>query len=389
MSLPVVWPGSASYSDVTTYTAFDIYDDDAEFISASVEATYWAARRLGYPVMDVELANENFFACFEEAVNEYSYQINNFNITENMLILQGSSTGSNLQGRQIRGGLGRIVKLTDYYGQEVGAGGDVDWKEGSINVVAGEQSYDLDALWADVSESGAEIRIKRIFHYRTPASTRYFDPYGLPTNATQNLVNSLGFNSFSGAGTAFILRPLYEDLLRMQAIELNDQFRKSGYSFEIINNKIRLFPRPATAFKLWFHYVIKADADSGFVSGSEGTGLITDPSNVPYSEIPYNSINSIGQQWIRNYFLAACKDTLGAIRGKYSTIPIPNSEVTLDGDTLRSEAIAEKERLIEQLRDSLEKMSRRAQMEAKQEEDDNLQKIINKVPMKIFVGIVW
>ena len=136
----------------------------------------------------------------------------------------------------------------------------------------------------------------------------------------------------------------------------------------------------------WFHYVIKSDADSGFVTGSGGTGLVTDPSNVPYQEVTYQNVNSTGRQWIRNYYLALCKSTLGGIRGKYATIPIPNSEVTLDGDTLRSEAETEKERLIDQLKDSLEKMSRRAQMESKQEEDDNLQKIINKVPMKIFVG---
>lgn len=386
MSQSVVWPGSASLTEVTTYTSFKLYDDDLEFISASVEATSWAARRLGYPIMDVELSNENFVACFEEAVNEYSYQINNFNIQENMLTLQGSSTGSNLQGREIRGGLGKIIKLTDYYGAEVGVGGDVEWKKGYINVVTDTQEYDLDTLWADVSESMAEIRIKRIFHYTQPASTRYFDPYGTPGNAASNLITSLGFNSFSGTGTTFLLRPVYEDLLRMQAIELNDEIRRSGYSFELINNKLRLFPKPTYDFTLWFDYVIKSDADSGFVSGSEGSGVITDPSNVPYNEVVYSYVNSMGKQWIRNYFLVLCKDTLGAIRGKYTTIPIPNSDLTLDGDTLRSEAATQKESLIQQLRDSLEKMSRRNQMESKREEDDNLQKIINKVPMKIFIG---
>jgi len=386
MSQPVVWPGSASFSEVSAYTSFKIYDSDSEFISASVESTTWAARRLGYPVMDIEMSNENFIACFEESVNEYSYQINNFNIQENMLTLQGSSTGSNLQGRQIRGGLGRIIKLTDYYGAEVGVGGDVDWKKGYIDVTAGTQEYDLDSLWAQANESGSEIRIKRIFHNSPPASTRYFDPYGMPGTAGANLISSLGFNSFSGTGTSFLLRPVYEDLLRMQSIELNDEVRRSGYSFELINNKLKLFPRPAYDFKLWFQYVIKSEADSGYVSGSEGTGLITDPSNVPYNEIVYSTLNSTGKQWIRNYFLALCKDTLGSIRGKYATVPIPNSEITLDGETLRSEAATQKENLIQQLRDSLEKMSRRSQMESKQDEDDNLQKIINKIPMKIFVG---
>lgn len=385
MSSSIVWPGSASLLEIASDTLFNIYDTDATFISESVHAINWAGRRLGYPVMDVEMSNAQFTTCFEEAVNEYSAQLNNFNIQENMLTLQGSPTGSNLQGREIRGGLGRIIKLTDYYGSEVGVGGDVDWKKGYINVVDGTQTYDLDTLWADVSESGAEIRIKRIFHHRTPASSRYYGTYGYDGD-TYQMTQELGFNSFSAGGTAFILRPLYADLLRMQGIELHDEIRRSAYSFEIINNTIRLFPRPTTNFKLWFDYVIKEEADSGFVSGSAGTGVVTDPSNVPYQEVTYANLNSTSKQWIRNYFLALCRETLGAIRGKYQSIPIPNSEVTLDGDTLRTTAQTEKENLITQLKEMFDKMSRRAQLESKKEEDDNIQDIINKVPLSIYVG---
>ena len=385
MSQSIVWPGSASYSDVTDYTMFSFYDSDTVFVSESINSTNWAAHRLGYPIMDVELSNTQFIICFEEAVNEYSSQLNNFNIQENMLVLQGSSTGSNLQGREIRGGFGKIIKLTDYYGAEVGVGGDVDWKTGSIDVTNGTQVYDLDTLWASVSESGEEIRIKRVFHDNKPASSRYYGTYGYDGDSYQ-MNQELGFNSFTAGGTSFILRPLYEDLLRMQAIELHDEIRRSAFSFEIINNTIRLFPRPASDFKLWFHYVIKAEADSGFVSGSEGSGVITDPSNVPYEEVTYSNLNSVSKQWIRNYFLVLCKETLGAIRGKYQTIPIPNSEITLDGDTLRSEAQSEKETLITNLREMFEKMSRRIQLESKKEEDDNIQDIINKIPLNIFVG---
>jgi len=391
----IFWPGSASYDEVTSSTPFGFYDSDVQFISESVASTYWAASRLGYDAVDVELSNDMFIKYFEESVTEYSAQVNAHLIKEYMLTLQGSPTSSDMTGRQIRGSLGGIIKLSDSYGAEVGAGGDVTWHTGSIEVTTGTQVYDLNVLFA--SQSGREIRIKKIFHNKVPASIRYFDPWGLPTSPGSYNMGFYGFGgnaggTVGGAGTSYVLRPLYEDLLRMQAIEMNDQIRKSGYSFEIINNRIRLFPIPQHDYKLWFQYVFKDEADAASVSGSgevgspSGLGTITDPSNVPYTNITYSYINSVGKQWIRKYFLATCKISLGGIRGKFPNIPIPNSEVSLDGESLRSEGINEREKLIEELRDFLDKSGKRAQMEAKDETDEHMQKILHKIPLPIYIG---
>lgn len=390
-----IWPGSASISEVTQSTFFKFYDNDALFLSESVAATYWAAHRLGYGIVEVELTNNSFISMFEEAVSAYGAYVNSQNIQEYMLTLQGSPTGSNLTGRQIRGGLGRIIQLSDAYGAEIGVGGNVDWKHGSIQVVAEQQVYDLNELFAKTEESGSNIRIKRIFHYRTPASTRYFDPWGIPTSpGVYGMGTIYGFGSggaIGAAGTAYVLRPVYEDLLRMQAVEINDQVRKSAFSFELINNKLRLFPIPNDNFTLWFDYVLTETADIGYVSGSSltntdtGLGTITDPSNVPYENPVYSNINSVGRMWIRDYFLALCKITLGGIRAKYPSIPIPNGEITLDGESLRNEGINDRDKLIEKLKDMLEKSGKKAQMQNKQEEEDNMQKIIAKVPLGIFV----
>jgi hypothetical protein len=385
---PIVWPGSASISEITDLTVFNFYDNDLTFVSESYAAINWVARRLGYPIMDVELSNENFVCIFEEAVNEYGAQINNFNIRENLLILQGSPTSSNVQGIQLRNSLGRLVKLTDAYGAEVGVGGDVTWRTGSIDIVPNVQTYDLDALWTNVSESGNTIRIKRIFHFSQPAATKFFDPFGFGL-AGNSMAAQFGTGSpgpGGGAGIQYVLRPVYEDLLRMQSIEINEQVRKSGYGFEIINNKLRIFPIPSTEVKLWFQYVIKEEADLGYVSGSAGQGKVTDASNVPYQTLTYSQINSVGKQWIRNYFLALCKITLGGIRSKYQQIPVPDDTVTLDGETLRNEGSLMVERLLTELHEMLEKASFRAQMESKKEQDENLQNIINKYPMGIWIG---
>ena len=100
----------------------------------------------------------------------------------------------------------------------------------------------------------------------------------------------------------------------------------------------------------------------------------------------YSNINDVGKQWIRKYGLALSKELLGIIRSKYGTIPIPNADVSLDGDTLRAEATAEKEQLVEQLRENLEQTSRKALMEAQKEESESQQETLKKVPYPLYIG---
>lgn len=382
MATPIKWDGSPAA--VSGNTPYGFYDSDTSFQNDAKFSAVWAARKLGYPIIDVELDSANFYAAFEEAVNEYSYIVNNFNIKENMLTLQGSPTGSNLTGRLTRGSIGRIIKLAEPYGTEVGTGGDVDWKKGHIQITNGTQEYDLNTLWSEVSESGNVIKIRRIFQYEAPASARYFDPNYLQGNFA---AQEFGFNSIGmGTGTIYLMRPIYEDMLRMQMIELNDQVRKNGYSFELVNNKLRIFPIPLQDSTLYFDYTVEKDTTIGYYSGSNGTSVITDHHNVPYNNMVYSLINSVGKQWIKKYFLCTAKQMLGLIRSKYASIPIPNSTVTLDGDTLRTEAINEKLGLVDELKEILDASSKHNQLNIKNEENDNIQKIINKIPMKIYIG---
>jgi hypothetical protein len=183
--------------------------------------------------------------------------------------------------------------------------------------------------------------------------------------------------------------PIYEDILRIQAIEFNDEIRKSAYSFEMTNNKIRLFPKPTRTFNVFFDYIVKEDRDNptkrpyGTASGS---GVVADFSNVKYDNMEYGFINDVGKQWIRKYGLALSKELLGIVRGKYGTIPIPNADTSLDGETLRQEAQTEKEGLIAQLREMLELTGRKALMEQERDEAQALQEKLQKVPYPIYIG---
>jgi hypothetical protein len=372
-----IWPGSSSFSPGST--PFGFYDSESIFREQIDKAAKWAATRLGYPIVDVELQPVNFYACFEEAVYEYTSQVNQFNIRQNMLNLQGAPTSSNLSGQLINANLGRLVSIADEYGQEVGVGGEIDFKTGSIRLQPNVQNYDLKTLFNDIYEPSGTIEVKKIFHHRVPASSRFFDPY----LGNQALLDAFGFGPYS-TGVQFMLMPVYYDLLRIQAIEFNDEIRKSAYSFDLRNNKLTIFPIPSEDINLYFTYILKEDRSNPVRHPT--TGLVSDYSNAPYGILPYSRINEVGKSWIYSYFLALCKEMLGYVRGKYLEIPIPNAEVTLNYSELIDSANLEKERLIKELQDALEETSRKAQLEKKKQEAEAIRETLSNVPLKIYVG---
>jgi hypothetical protein len=384
---------TGSGSAVAGNTAYGFYDTDQSFVRDCYSSMIWASRRLGYPIVDIELADVDFYAAFEESVSEYGAIVNQWNIVNNISNFIGTSVSASfinpntgLTGVAVTGApLPYFVELADSYGSEVGVGGKVTVKKGHINVSTNQQNYDLQALWGDASESFNRIEIRRIFHDAPPAFARIYDPFSMTGMSYSNVLNELGFGAYSPA-VQFLMTPIFEDLLRGQAIEFNDLVRKSAYSFELVNNKLKIFPIPTYSFKMYFDYVVKNDKSAGTVVSGNPYQNISDYSNIPYNNPVYTFINDAGKQWIRKYFLACCKETLGLIRQKYQQIPIPGGEVTLDGAELRSEAKEEKTKLIDDLNAMLEKSSKTAQSEAKSLEAEKLQDVLKRVPTLIYVG---
>lgn len=375
-----IWPGSSSFSP--GLTPFGYYDFDAQFQTDADKVAKWCATRLGYPIMEVELQDIHFYAALEESITEFSTQVNMYNAKDYMYTLIGASNQENLTGRVITPNLGRTIEISKQYGSEVGSGGTVDWKRGYIDLVPGQTLYDLDALWANLYEASASIEIKRVFHDFAPAIIRYFDPYVGTGAGTQQLLDSFGWGSYSPA-VSFLVMPLYADLLRIQAIEMNDQIRKSSYSFELRNNKLRVYPIPTMPIKMWFEYILTADRNNPLHTAD--TNTISDLSNIPYNRMIYNTINDIGKQWIYKYALAIAKETQGLIRGKYSSVPIPGAEVTLNGSDLVTQGREEKEKLTTELQTLLDSLTRKGQAESETIIDEALQKKLKNVPLFIYI----
>ena len=378
-----IWPGSSSFD--ASLTPFSFYDTDNDFTSSAVQTADWCAKRLGYPLVDVELQAVNFFTCFEEATNEYGAQLYNFQIINNFQSLEGNSTGSNYNNQLITPNMGGTINVSEQYGNEVdGAGGDYEIKKGLINVTRGIQKYDLLSSTSSSLSGSEAVYIKKIMHYQPAAINRYFDPYAGTGTGIQSLMQSFGFGNYS-PGVNFMLMPLSFDLQKLQAIELNDTIRKSGYHFQVEANRyLKLFPIPNQDYTLHYEYVVQSVANNPVKNTAPH--LITDISNVPYTNPTYAYINEPGRQWIRRYALALAKEMLGSIRGKYGTIPIPGSDTTLDHTRLLAEAKEEKTTLITELKELLEETTRLKQLERKNQEAQQTQETYYKIPYHIYIG---
>ncbi len=378
-----IYPGSSSFFPGDTPFAF--YDNDLQFQQDADKVTTFVSRRLGYPIVEVELQDINFYAAFEEAVTTYGNEIYAYKVRQDYLSLEGGPTGSNFNNTLVTPNMGTIVRLSEQYGEGAGTGGNVTWRKGALDLQANVQNYDLNSWAAESASLGTNdsIEIKRIFYYADPAVVRFFDPYASTGIGFNSMMDNFGFGSFSPA-INFLMMPLSFDLQKIQGIEMNDQVRKSNYSFELINNQLKVFPIPIQSGKLYFEYIKTQDRYSA--SLDNGFGGVTNVSNVPYTNPTYTQINSVGRSWIFEYTLALSKEMLGYVRGKFSTVPIPDAEVTLNQSDLISAATEEKTALLERLRAYLEETSREKLLERRAQEAEFKQVELAQSPYVIYVG---
>ena len=398
-----IWPGSSSFADYLVSpgnpTPFGFYDSDIPFQSDADKVAKFCAQRLGYPIENVELQDIQFWTAFEEAVTVYGNELYAFKVRDNMLSLEGASTGSSgfsLNHTLITPNMSSVVRLSEQYGEEAGVGGNVNWYSGSIALTASIQDYDL-TDWAVSQSITGGIEIKRVFFAPPPAIDELYSPYsglgvgfGFDGQAAALSSTGLGY----GPALNFLLMPLSYDMQTVQAIEMSNQFRLSNYTFELINNKLRVFPMPTSddvdtingyRTHVWFQYIKNDDRINAGLDNDAGD-KITNESNVPFNNPTYEQINSIGRSWIFEYTLAIVKETLGYVRGKYSTIPIPGADVTLNQGDLISAATAEKEALITRLREYFDQTSRQSLLERRAAESVARKSELGESPMTIYIG---
>ena len=383
----------SAIENIVGATPYGIYDGDTTFVSESLSICKFVSARLGHPVMQLEFNSGSIYAMFEEAVSEYSTQINHYNM-KNWLWeeyatsdrISGSEAGStgSFEPRS-PGMMGTTFMLSKQYGTAVGVGGDATMYSGSITLTGSQQQYDLQSEASyEHSDSSKRLEIQRVFNDGPAAMTRFYDPF---MNADdRHMLDDFGFGAVS-PGISYVLRPISMDISRAQMIETSDRIRKSAYTFELVNNKIKIFPIPQsddTGNKIYFQYYVRDDLTD--TTKSDYESKVSNPSNAPYKFITYSEINSTGRQWIRKYCLALSKELLGIIRSKYASMPLPNGEVNLDGEALKGEGREEKTQLLDELKEFLESVTLSEKSKMEQEQADAQQSVLNKAPLNIYIG---
>ena len=375
-------------------TPFGFYDNEDPFRVEADNIVVFVKRKLGDDILSVELTKKQIFACFEESVLEYSSILNQYQAKSQLVNYLGFPTGSIMSGSEEkypRDNLEYLTRFAEPYAMEAGIGGSYDTVSGSIQLTSGKQDYNIyeELKYENGSlvfdEDQGKLKIVEVFHFNPQAAYRFFDT----TSAINYLNNEFSFESFTPE-TIFYVLPVFEDILRAGQLDLSNRVRRSNYSYRVEGRNIRIFPMPTGDNKeLWLRVRQYPNPNSPSYKDASIYG-VSNMGNLPFGNIPYKGINSIGRQWIRQFTVALCKETLGHIRSKFGSIPVPGAEVTLNGGDLISHGREEKDKLITSLKEMLDTMTYDKLIEVQSLREENMNKQLKYVPMPngkaIFMG---
>ena len=410
----VILTSTGSAGKVAAAVPFGIYTGSNEFLSGAATQVAYTYKKLGGDVVDIELTPANVYAAYEEAVLEYSY-ILNLHQSKNMLSdALGNTTGTfNHQGEAITGPSGSNLRFTRYqmtYAKRVGDGaaaaggfgGTIPEYSASFRPKAKQQDYDIQAIINSASAAGHDDRgrpvpysgsvdgkrvyVTKVFYQSPRAMWRFYGYYG----GFGVVGNMSTYGQYSDDST-FEVIPTWQNKLQAMMYEDNIMTRTSNYAYELIDNKLRLFPAPghwdiADIDQMWVRFYVKPEAWETNSRMADGTEGVNNANTLPFDNLPYKNINAIGKQWIRKYCLALCKEMLGQIRGKFTTMPIPGDSVTLNHSELLSQAKEEQTSLKDKLVEMLKEMEYVALVKQDSEKSEAAATTFKNVPLPIFVG---
>ena len=383
----------ATFSETTNPTPFGFYDNESEFQTEADATVTFVKRKLGDDILSVELTKKQIFATLEEATLEFGAILNTYQAKSQIVNFLGmpttGSTGemSGSEGRYPRENLDYLTRFAEPYAQEAGVGGSYNTMSGSIDLKAGQADYNIYQTLSDsdgnlvysssLNSKNTKMQVAEVFHFNPQAAYRFFDT----TSAINYMNNEFSFESFTPE-TIFYVLPVFEDILRAGQLDLSNRVRRSNYSYKVIGQNIRIYPMPTAQSpkKLWIRVKFASDPlNPPF--GDDTTAGVSNLSNLPFGNLEFKNINSIGRQWVRQYALALCKELLGQVRSKFSNVPIPGSELTLNGKDLITQGREDQKELKTQLKEMLETMTYDKLMEMAATRAEFVNKQLKFIPM--------
>ena len=397
----ITLPEQGTSSDVVDSLAIGYYTTDA-FVTGAVAQVAYTYKRLGGDVLDIEITAKNVYNHYEEACLEYSYIVNLHQARNALGSALGGPTGSFDHKGDLVEGTDIALKYpkfqfdyafrnADKFSSEAMVGGTEPIYSASFESVTDQQDYDLQAIvsssQAGMPWDGMEnkrIKIRQVYYVTPRQMWRFYGYYG-GLNVVGDFHN---YGQYADDSTFNVIPPWQN---KAQAIAYEDHLytRTSHYSYEIIDNKLRLYPCPDSVSpeEFWFRFTVGGNDAFEDSNGENGVDGVNNMNTMPMENIPFASINSIGQQWVRRFALALSKETLGQVRGKFGgNVPIPGDNVSLNASDLLSQAQAEQQALREELNKQLDEMLYSKLAETDKAMVENMDAIVAKTPMKIFVG---
>ena len=379
----------ATFIQTLNPTPFGFFDSDATFQTEADAMVVFVKRKLGDDILSVELTKKQIWACFEEACLEYSMLVNQAQAKSQLANLLGVETGSlsGAEQKYPRENIEFMLRRAEPYSIEAGLGGSYTALSGAIQLEQGRQDYDIYGELKDeagnlvfsssLNSPRGRMKIMEVFHFNPQAAYRFFDT----TSAINYLNNEFAFESFTPE-TVFYILPVFEDVLRGGMLDMSQRVRRSNYSYKIVGTQLRIFPKPTqdNPKKLWLRVQFGSNPLEPPFEDKSIDG-VSNLSNIPYGNIDYGKLNSISRQWIRQYCLALAKELLGLIRSKFSTVPIPGSDLTLNGSELVSQGREDQEKMREQLNVLLDELTYTKLLEDEAAASENLQKILRNIPV--------
>jgi len=407
-----VLPVTGSTTNVVATLPFGVYAGSAAFLSGATDQVAYTYKKLGGDILDIELTEGNVYSAYEEAVLEYSYLINLHQSKNSLSSLLGAATasfdqngqivtgdslsGSDIQLRYPHFDYGYSRRITERMITETGIGGTQPIYSASFARITNQQDYDLQALLSasSLTETGVNyfgrvqdkrVIIRKVF-FKTPrAMWRFYGYYG----GFSVVGNMRTYGQYADDST-FEIVPTWQNKLQAMAYEDALWTRISHYSYEIKDNMLRLFPEPDSTSpgKFWINFTIEGDYEpwEDTARGKNGTDGINNLNTLPFQNLPYASINSIGKQWIRRFALALTKEMLGQVRGKFAVVPIPGESVTMNASDLLTQAKEEQSSLREELKTILDEVTYEKLSTVDSSLQDATKKIMENVPVGIMVG---
>jgi len=339
---------------------------------------------LGAPIRGVEITDEMMDSLLELSIQDYAQYVNDWLIESQWTSLYGLNLDEQSLTRAfITRSLDWETQYTYAYSKIVGlqAGGDSVLKKDYIDLVPNQQIYEI--------PKGRELN-ELLWFSRSELDAAFFDPFmgGFGGFGGIGLGGAAGFSQMGTMGNYFIT-PAFDILLRMQDINIKRRIISGELTYRVTalpdgKKAVHLMNVPGGKFdfgniqynqyRVWYWYYETDDRDACL---AENPDIVKLPSDIPIDEMLWTELNNPAQTWVRRWFTAYVKESLGRVRGKYQgNLKTPDSEIQLEYDSLLTESKDEKSKLIEELTQRLERLRPDKMMERQANEAENLNKAL-------------